>query len=114
MSNGKDFALLASALGNILQAVKQASTETELKNVRDILLKVKEDRAFLESKLKEWQRAYKALKEKTERLEAAISEQNELIFKVQNEISKKEEEIAFVKKENEELKRKFNKECNDK
>ncbi len=112
----KDWALLGSVITNIVQAINQAVTTRDLAAARTLLQRIKVDRDTLVRELRQWQNAYLSLKGKADRLEhgfidlkKAISRQNDDLYKLQQELLNKDEQIKNLEKENAELKIKMKK-----
>jgi len=110
--NWNEVALLGSAVLNIIQAIKQAEIEKDLHKRNDILNKIAADKNFLESKIKEWQKAYADLKSKTNMLEQDFqqlkndySNHVQEIYIIQKELQEKNALIEDLRKENEKLKK---------
>jgi len=110
-SSAKDWALLGSVIGNILQAIGQASTARTLSAAQEALQRVTADRNFLMNKLKKWQMAYLSLKDKADKLERGfielrneLSSQTEEIYRLQKDQLSKDDEINRLKRENAALK----------
>ena len=106
--NAKDWALIASALGNVFQAIKQAQTKNDLESTRAALLQANFDIDYLENKLKEWQnklqewqKAYSLVKENERMLEEKISYMEKELSQYKGELYTLQKDLQKKAKEKE-------------
>jgi peptidoglycan hydrolase CwlO-like protein len=95
----KDWALLGSAVGHLLQAANQSSTETMLEQTKIDLLRVRLAKDYFEGKLKGWQKAYSVLKDKVGSLEKELSQYKKEFEVLKKQQQEKDAEITRLKKE---------------
>lgn len=115
----EDWALLGSAIGNILQAFNAASLEKDLNKVRESLRSVSHHRDYLVARLRDWQLAYRrmersakslqasmdCLREEAQAYEQKLARNEQQMYKIRSKLAAREERIKRLEAECEELRK---------
>src|SRR3989339_264704 len=95
----KDWALLASALGHIVQGVNQSSTKTTLRQTEEALLRITEAKNYFEGKLREWQKAYSLLQNRVDSLERELLQYQKAIEHLKKQQQEMDKENSRLKED---------------